>query len=248
MSATPTFYAKQVEWGGVYLGPPTDRHRQRAAWVRHLVGAPPRRALELGAGGGQDAVALALLGYEVVAVEQVPRLAEHIRRLRRTYPTAQVTVLEEDFQRVALPAAAFDAVLYWDGFGLGSEADQRRLLRRVRSWLRPQGMALIEVYTPWHAAQAAGHRMRVGRAWREYAFDGEACRWIDRWWTEDEGPLEQRLRCYSPADLRLLLEGTGLRLTAVHPGGRMDYERGRYIASAPLAQAMSYVAVLRPAA
>ncbi len=57
----------------------------------------------------------------------------------------------------------------------------------------------------------------------------------------------KRLRCYSPADLRLLLEGTGLQLVKVESGGMVDYERGQFVATVPLEQAMWYVAVLQRA-
>jgi len=36
----------------------------------------------------------------------------------------------------------FDAVCYWDGFGIGDDQDQRRLLRRIAGWLAPDGRAL----------------------------------------------------------------------------------------------------------
>ncbi len=248
---TLEFYARQAAWSGAYHGQVTGRHQARAAWVRGLVGAPPKRALELGAGGGQDAIALAEQGYDVVAVEQVPALVRHAHVLLQQHPqaAARVRFLTADFYRVALPSAAFDVVYYWDGFGIGSDAAQRALLRRIRDWLTPAGLALIEVYTPWHAAKSVGVRQRVGRAVRTYDFDAAACRWIDRWQHTTSGvTVQQSLRCYSPADLRLLLEGTGLVLAQVYPQGMMDYARGRYIPSAPLTQAMTYVALLKPVA
>ncbi len=236
------FYARQAAWGQVYAGPVTPRQRARAAWVRARVGAAARRALDLGAGGGQNALALAEEGFAVTAVEQVPALARAIRQQIAAHSQAAVTLVEADFYQVALPAAAFDIVVYWDGFGLGDDAAQRVLLRRIRHWLQPAGWAFLEVYTPWHAWRTAGLRQRVGRAWREYGFDPNACRWLDRWWLEETGEeVVQSLRCYTPADLHLLLEGTGLRLAAVHPGG-WPPERP------PLAQAMSFIAVLRPTA
>ncbi|NPA31074.1 MAG: methyltransferase domain-containing protein, partial [Chloroflexi bacterium] len=194
----------------------------------------------------QDAVALAALGCEVVAVEREPLLASHIRALAESGPALPLTVVEDDFYQVSLPAASFDAVVYWDGFGIGTDADQRRLLRRVRRWLKPEGWVFLEVYTPWHAARSAGHSMRVGEAVRTYAFDPEGCRWLDEW-RRGEERVVQSLRCYSPADLRLLLEGTGLAWVGLEPGGRMDYITGRYEPQAPLAQAMSYTAILRVA-
>jgi len=244
---TRDFYAKQAEWSGVYYGDVTPWHRRKVAKVQTVLGPPPKRILELGAGGGQHAIALAELGYEVVAVEQVPRLVQHIHALRRQHPQAQVDVVEGDFYQVDLPEGVFDGVCYWDGFGVGTDDEQRALLRRIYRWLKPEGRAWIDVYTPWHAAKSAGHGGQVGRAKRVYGFDGAGCRWIDRWWLEETGEvIEQSLRCYSPADLRLLLEGTGLVLVDVEPGGMMDYEHGRYVEPVPLEQAMWYVAMLRP--
>ncbi|NPA27186.1 MAG: class I SAM-dependent methyltransferase [Chloroflexi bacterium] len=238
------FYHKQALWSGYYTQPVGPWHRQKARWVRGILGPPPQRVLELGAGGGQDALALAELGYTVDALEREPLLVEHIRtQVAQHHLAARVTVIEADFHLVDLPASNWDAVVYWDGFGTGTDEDQRRLLRRIRHWLKPHGKALIEVYTPWHAAQSAGYRMRVGKAQRTYDFDAEGCRWIDEWEYQGER-VRQSLRCYSPADLRLLLEGTGLRLRSLHPGGRMDYTQGRYIPHAPLKQAMVYTAVL----
>ncbi len=88
--------------------------------------------------------------------------------------------------------------------------------------------------------------MRIGLATRRYDFDGDGCRMLDRWWkTGDESTaVTQSLRCYSPQDLRLLLQGTGLRLESVEPGGRVDYATGRWHAVAPLEQAMVYTAIL----
>jgi protein-L-isoaspartate O-methyltransferase len=49
-------------------------HREIALAVEEAT-APPAWVLELGAGGGQMAVALADLGYDVVAIEVVPVVA-----------------------------------------------------------------------------------------------------------------------------------------------------------------------------
>ena len=242
------FYAKQAEWSGVYWGEVEEHHRRKARWVRTVIGEPPKRVLELGAGGGQNAIALAEEGYEVWAVEQEHLLAQHIRRLLGGHSEAQVRVIEADFYQVVLPEEGFDAVCYWDGFGIGTDEEQRVLLQRVCKWLRPEGVALIDVYTPWHAAKSVGHGGRVGKARREYEFDGENCRWVDKWRNEETGEeVKQTLRCYSPADLRLLLEGTGLQLVKVESGGMVDYEQGQFVATAPLERAMWYVAVLQRA-
>ena len=52
------------------------------------------------------------------------------------------------------------------------------------------------------------------------------------------------LRCYSPADLRLLLQGTGLTLTEFWPGGSYDVQAEVWTPEVPLEQDMTYAAVL----
>lgn len=237
----------------------------------------PLRVLELGAGGGQAAAAAAARGLRVTAVELVPELAAHARSLAPTIAagpanTAEpditaapeiapgpaghsrpngragsLSVLEGDFYTLD-PGGPFDVVCYWDGFGIGSDDDQRSLLRRIHGWLAPGGCALVEVYTPWYWAAAAGREQHFhdGSA-RRYGFDADGCRMLDRWWPEGreaEG-VTQSLRAYSPADLRLLLEGTGLVLDRIEEGGAWDDVAQVWHERAPLEAAMSYVVRLR---
>jgi len=239
------FYRQQGEWGEIYTGEVEDQDRERAATIERLAGQGAKRILELGAGGGQSAAAAADRGHDVVAVELVPRAAANARRLAAAQRAGTLTVVEGNFYDISLDGS-FDVVCYWDGFGVGSDADQCRLLRRVASWLSPSGRALIDISTPWFWAHAAGQEMRIGTATRRYGFDGVGCRMLDRWWkTGDESTaIIQSLRCYSPQDLRLLLEGTGLRLESVEPGGMVDHATGRWQPVAPLEQAMVYTAVL----
>jgi SAM-dependent methyltransferase len=243
-----TFYARQDELLGVYTGAMADDGRRRAAAVDRLAGAGRKRVLELGAGGGQAAAAAADLGHDVVAVELVPAAAAHARRLAEQRRAGSLTVVCGDFYAVE-PGGPFDVVCYWDGFGLGADADQRRLLRRVRGWLAAGGCALLDVNTPWYWAGAAGRELRYGAVARRYGFDAAGCRLLDRWWrvgAEGEA-VTQSLRCYSPADLRLLLEGTGLALAAVEPGGAVEDDGGRFVDRVPLGRAMQYLAKLVPA-
>jgi hypothetical protein len=126
---------------------------------------------------------------------------------------------------------------------VGSDADQRRLLTRIAAdWLHPGGVALIDVSDPfvwssWHGDEV--HRLPDPA--RGYAhelherttFDQVTCTATDTWWPagrEDEA-ISQTLRCYTPADLALLLEGTGLELLRLGDARRGDAE---------------YLAVLRP--
>ncbi len=156
-----------------------------------------------------------------------------------------MTVINEDFYAVALDGS-FDVVTYWDGFGVGSNEDQRRLFQRIAGWLKPTGIALLDIGTPWYAASVDGGGWTVGEAERKYSFDAEGCRWEDTWWPigHPEQAVKQSTRCYSPADLRLLLAGTGLELSHVKPGGTVDWEASKWLPSAPLKRSMKYVAQL----
>ena len=245
MDWMPGFYRRQFELldaaDPLMISP---LHRELAASVLQIA-MPPARVLEPGAGGGQVAAALADLGFDVVAIELLPEIAARAQELASTPRAGSMTVLQGDFYVIEL-SGTFDVVAYWDGFGIGSDADQRVLLGRVREWLSPGGQALIEVYTPWYWAQSAGRSMVVATSVRRYDFDGCGSRMLDTWWSVDDVAytVTQSLRCYAPADLELLLEGTGLRLISVTPGGYYDDSTGRYETTAPMERAMSYVATL----
>ena len=241
------FYSKQGEWSGAYSGPPTAEHRQKASWVHRYAAGASLRVLELGCGGGQVVAALADLGHRVVGVDLCRTAIAHARILIEDRTDDRATIVEADFYDVALDGP-FDVVTYFDGFGVGDDVDQRRLLRRISEWLAPNGRALIEVYTPWYWAPLDGRSMSWNDAERRYTFDAEACRVIDTWWPtgRPNEAVTQTLRCYSPADLRLLLEPTGLELAEVESGGAYNLDTQVFTPTVPLHEAYQYLAVLRP--
>jgi SAM-dependent methyltransferase len=228
------FYERQDELSGVYSGAVTEHHRAKASLVEAHCGST-RRVLELGAGGGQMAVATAELGFDVVAVELVPRLATHARALAAR-SGSRVEVLEGDFSEVSVDGP-FGAVCYWDGFGVGTDDDQQALLERIRGWLADDGRALIDVYAPWYWAAAAGREMTFGDVRRRYAFDAETRTMIDSWWLESapDEKVAQRLRCYAPDELERLLTPVGLSLETTDPNDTR------------LEEAMAYTAIIREA-
>jgi hypothetical protein len=168
--------------------------------------------------------------------------------------------LEADFYTVRL-SGRFDVVCYWDGFGLGSDADQRRLLERVgRDWLALGGCVLVDVFNPARFARHAGTEEILpplkgvtGSVEMRHRchYDPVQVRWIDEWQpvTAPDQALAQTVRCYSPADLILLLEGTGLKLVRVEVEGvPLDFAGQHMITSGPLLEAYSYLAQLTPVA
>jgi len=246
MEWVEAFYSKQEEWSGCYTSLPGPEDHERAQFVTAALAGQMGRVLELGAGGGQSALATAKLGHEVTAIELVARTAAHARTLVPQAAPGTLHIVEGSFYTLPLPET-FDVICYWDGFGVGTDAQQRMLLQRVARWLAPSGTVLMDINTPWYWARASGRQMSASTFVRQYDFDADGCRMLDHWW-QAERPAErvtQSLRCYSPQDLRLLVEGTGLVLEQVEPGGAVDYEAGTYASSVPLEQAMQYRALLR---
>ncbi|WP_407572403.1 class I SAM-dependent methyltransferase [Deinococcus altitudinis] len=243
MHWSDTFYARQAAEAGVNTADiHPSSHALAARLTAHLGG--PSRLLELGSGGGQFAVAAALLGHDVTAIEREPLLASHSRALAQKHEV-RPDIQQRDFFTVKLPASHYSAVCCWDTFGIGEDDDQRRLLARMAGWLAPGGRVYLDVYTPWYWAQAAGNAPQLPGFTRDYGFDPDGCRMLDTYVPDDgSGPFTQSLRCYSPADLRLLLEGTGLQLADLWPGGSYDVQAGRWTPEVPLEQAMSYTAIL----
>lgn len=246
MDWVEAFYTKQDELSGCYTGSPGPGDYERAQALTAALGGRVGRVLELGAGGGQSALATAQAGHEVTAVELVPRSAAHARTQVSQATPGTLRVLEDSFYTLAL-AETFDAICYWDGFGVGTDKQQHILLKRIAGWLAPGGRALVDINTPWYWAKVAGRQMSTSPFARQYDFDADGCRMLDHWWAI-EHPAErvtQSLRCYSPQDLRLLLHGTGLTLEHIEPGGAVNYETKTYSASVPLGQAMQFRAYLR---
>ena len=112
------FYARQYGWLGDLEGDLLhESHRQNARLVRELLGRPPGRLLELGAGRGENAVAAAEIGFSVTAIEIVPSVVRRAHGLVEQHGINNVTIVEGDFYTVDIEGP-FDAVTYWDGFGV----------------------------------------------------------------------------------------------------------------------------------
>ena len=246
MEWVPEFYRKQYEWAdwrnrwADFDPAAPDPHVDA---VRRLVGAGPKRILELGPGTGSTAAALAHAGHDVVTIELQPMLADHIAELARGVEGGSLRSIAGDFYEVD-PGGPFDVVAYFDGFGVGNDEDQRRLLRLVRGWLANDGCALIDILTPWYFARTAGNEEEFpegsGIRYRE-GYDVEDSRMTEQMWRvgEEGDVVTQSLRCYAPADLRLLLEGTDLDLVEIEP-----YADQWYGEPAAIEDAMVYLAKL----
>ena len=118
----------------------TERYK---GWVDELAQLipPPARVLDLGCGAGVPATKLMtdkgfdVLGLDISAVQ--------IERARRIVPTA--TFQQADMVTWEHEPASFDAVVSFYALIHVPLEDQRNLLPKIRSWLRPAGYLLAIV-------------------------------------------------------------------------------------------------------
>ena len=237
------FYDAAVEWWGEswYEG---ENLQPRLARVQRFAGQAPKKLLELGAGTGETAAFLAAAGYAVTAVDIGARNYALLARIAGQYPG--MAAIQGDFLTAAIPGQ-FDAVCLFETFGMGTDSEQRRLLKRIASeWLAPQGVVIMDVYHPFGPIRRAGSAQSLDRLehvagsvdMTERSFyDAVLGRWIDEW--EPLGNIaaarRQSIRCYTPADLLLLLEGTGFRIVhAEFAGEAFDPQPARVATTSPL--------------
>jgi SAM-dependent methyltransferase len=255
MEWVPGFYSTTGRWWGEASSAVTERDHARAAMVARLACPPPADVLELGCAYGNSAAAAADAGYRVVGVE----ISDRMDFAERHLPGRAIELVPGDFYAVDL-GKKFDAVVYWNGFGVGSDADQRRLLRRMADeWLRPDGAVLMDVASPFCWAGWVGdgdqHDPDPARGYHHRGtaeridFDPVGNRFLDSWWErpEPERVHTQSVRCYTPADFLLLLEGTGLRLDHLEVGGQSLDLGAPHTTASPLWEANEYLVRLRRA-
>lgn len=212
-----TFYTQKSQWLAA-LGKPTGilpHDYVRVQWIQQFCGQHTQIILELGCGDGETALACAQAGHRVTAVELSPFRIARARDLAQHAPPDTLTLLEGDFYQMAFPSR-FGLICYWDGFGVGTDQDQQRLLTKMeQDWLTPEGSVILEVFNPWYWIRQTGVQRRFASLGItvEYRFDPLQSRFSEHCISDDPTipPIAQTIRCYTPSDLHLLLHGTGLR-------------------------------------
>ncbi len=220
------FYTQAGIWWGAEPHDSAEEHIDRLHMIHRLCGVEKMRILDLGCGSGNTAAAFADAGHEVVGVELNSTDIAYAQQLFQMPRKGKLSIVQGNYYNVQLDGK-FDLVTWWEGFGLGSDADQRKMLKRIaHEWLKPGGSALVDIYLPSRPARHAGEAIdldalegvpgSVDMIERTY-YDVINSRWIDEWQPSKnpENALAQNLRCYSPADFLLLLEGTGLEMKSM---------------------------------
>jgi SAM-dependent methyltransferase len=218
----PAFYGDR--WAAVY----DDHHRQMdpAPAVEFLAGlAGAGRVLELAIGTGRIAVPLAARG---ITVEGVDASAAMVERLRAKPGGEAIPVTMGDMAQV--PASGRFGLVYLvfnTLFGLLSQARQAECFGSVARVLEPGGMFVIECFVPDLARFDHDQRVQARSVTEDAAIievsrhDKVQQRVTTQMITLDGQGMHLRpvaIRYSWPAELDLMAEGAGLRLTERYAG------------------------------
>lgn len=147
-------YAEQAEslieaYDGIAF---EDVHRP----VLHLLPEPPARVLDVGAGTGRDAAALAARGHRVVAVEPTALFRE---AAQMRHPSDRITWVDDGLPALASledRTGGFDLILLsavWMHLDLPA---RKQAMARLSAMLAPDGVMILSLR---HGPVPAGRRM-----------------------------------------------------------------------------------------
>ena len=115
----------------------TDVHRD----TLHLIPPTPSRVLDVGAGTGRDAAALAALGHTVVAVEPTPELRAHGQRLHREAAITWIDDSLPDLNKVHARGERFDLVMLTAVWMHLDSGQCERAMAGIAGLLQPGGLS-----------------------------------------------------------------------------------------------------------
>ena len=106
------------------------------------------RALDLGAGAGRNAIALAKAGYQVTAVDLSQRgLARLDQWAEKEGVSDRIETRRADIRSVEIPVASFDAVVAVTVLDHIPSSDATELWRRMAAAVTENGFLFVEVHT-----------------------------------------------------------------------------------------------------
>lgn len=165
-----------------------DVHRD----VIHLFPGTPSRVLDIGAGSGRDAAALARLGHQVTAVEPTPELREQGQRLHADLPITWRADHLPDLAHTRASGQRHDLILltavwmHLDAQERGTAmqalaellADGGQIVMSLRHGPVPEGRHMFDVSAEETLALAAAHGLSVcHRSEREDMLERRDVRW-----------------------------------------------------------------------
>ncbi len=137
----------------------------------HLIPAVPSRVVDIGAGTGRDAAALAEMGHQVVAAEPTAEMRAHAARL---HPSPRIEWVDDSLPDLAVLTArgeTFDLVMMTAVWMHLDDAQRRRAMPNVARLVRPGGMLTM---TLRYGPVPPGRRMFVVTADETIALAADA--------------------------------------------------------------------------
>jgi len=248
------FYSKTGKWWGPAESSITEKDHIRLQTVERLCGDGRKRILDLGSSYGNTSVVMAQAGHDVIGIEISDRI-DFARKFESQAGKGSLKFIEEDLYKASFDEP-FDVICYWNGFGIGADTDQRKLLQKMSDeWLKPEGKVVMDIQNPvcwikWagdeenlKADPKEGYQFNVSE---RIDFDPINNRFIDTWW-ETEKPEEkfsQTIRCYSPVDFMLLLENTALKVDVMEVDGKGFNLNQSYESTHPIWTKNEYLVLL----
>lgn len=229
-----------------YMGPAYLRYaftkgtEQEVGFLVDLLDlSPGGLILDVGCGPGRHSLALARRGFHVVGVDVSETFIDLANASARREGLASAGFVRGDARDLSgIPGfGRFDAAicLCQGAFGLLDDAEgDEEVLASIAAAVRPGGGVVLTAFNAYFSVR---HHV-------EAPFD--AATGTSRERTTIHDPLgrprevELATRCYTPAELRLLVAAAGLELTAVH-----GVEPGAYGRSAPTVDLPEFLVVAR---
>ena len=129
--------------------------------VLHLIPSAPSRVLDVGAGTGRDAAALAALGHKVVAVEPTRELSDHGRRLHADVQIEWIDDGLPDLRTLFKTPRRFDLILLTAVWMHLDPLERRLAMGILADLLAPAGTLVMSLR---HGPVPEGRRMFDVRA------------------------------------------------------------------------------------
>lgn len=154
MSGTQGYAAKAAQLAAEYERITfEDVHRD----TMHLFPPPPARVLDIGAGTGRDAAALAKRSYDVIAAEPVAEMRAEGQRIHAAQPITWVDDGLPELAKLRAHGAAFDLILLTAVWMHLDEAEREIGMAALRALVAPSSGRIV--MTLRHGPVPSGRRM-----------------------------------------------------------------------------------------
>lgn len=99
------------------------------------------KVLDLGCGDGLIDIWLSRMGYDVTAVDKNKTV---LNLARQSDETKKTNFICSDLKNANFDNQSFDAVLFIETIGLMSKQNDKNLIQKCHSWLKPNGKIIID--------------------------------------------------------------------------------------------------------